>query len=93
MDVLEEVIDVAANWKQLGLKLGLGLPTLEIENNKPKEFLRNMLKEWLRQNYDEKKYGIPSWTMLCKAVGSPDGGNNKALAVKIAKKYNISEWN
>ena len=91
VDVLKEVNDVAANWKGLGLELGLRPSTLEtIGTTQPQYYLMNTLTAWLRQNDNVKKYGLPSWTTLCKAVESPVGGNNRALAVRIAKKHNIS---
>ena len=91
VDVLKEVSDVAANWKGLGLELGLRPSTLEtIGTTQPQYYLMNTLTAWLRQNDNVKKYGLPSWAMLCKAVESPVGGNNRALSVRIAKKHNIS---
>eukprot|EP00731_Ephydatia_muelleri_P004320 Em0002g496a len=92
VDVLKEVNDVAAHWKGLGLELGLRPSTLEtIGTTQPQYYLMNTLTAWLRQNDNVKKYGLPSWTTLCKAVESPVGGNNRALAVRIAKKHNIKD--
>eukprot|EP00731_Ephydatia_muelleri_P004241 Em0002g417a len=93
VDVLEEVSDVATDWNGLGLKLGLRPSTLEeieeIGSTQPQHLLKKTLTAWLRQNYNVKRYGLPSWATLCKAVKSRVGGNNRALACKIAKKHNI----
>ena len=42
---------------------------------------------WLRQSYNIEKYGPPTWRKLVEAVGSPTGGNNRALAKGIASRH------
>lgn len=42
---------------------------------------------WLKLNYDYKRYGKPTWKHVVEAVASPNGGNNNALAMKIAKSH------
>ena len=42
---------------------------------------------WLRGNYDTEMFGPPTWKMLVEAVRAPTGGNNTALAKKIAKAH------
>ena len=46
-----------------------------------------MLTEWLKKNYNVKKFGEPTWQMLVKTVGSRAGGGNNALAEKIATSH------
>ena len=46
-----------------------------------------MLTEWLKKNYNVKKFGEPTWQMLVKAVGNRAGGGNNALAEKIATSH------
>ena len=88
MDVMEEVMDVASSWRSLGLALRLKateLDTISIKNHTdPTECLRDMLLAWLQQRYDVKRFGPPSWRMLCQAISKRVGGNNPALARKIA---------
>ena len=36
------------------------------------------------------KYGPPTWHMLVKAVDSPAGGNNRALALTISHNHAVS---
>ena len=91
VDVAEEVMDLASRWHSLGLALRLKsaeLDTISTKNHtNPTECLRDMLLAWLQQRYDFKKFGLPSWRMLCQAISNPVGGNNPALARKIAEHH------
>ena len=51
------------------------------------EAMNRIITNWLQQNYDTKKYGLPTWKMLADAVSAPTGGNNAKLADKIAELY------
>ena len=46
--------------------------------------LEDVLLLWLKQKYDEKKHGPPTWRMLVEAVNSKSGGDNQELAKQIA---------
>ena len=46
-----------------------------------------MVTEWLKRNYNVKKFGEPTWQWLVEAVGDPAGGANTALAREIATKH------
>ena len=78
-------MDVAARWKALGTALGLkasDLDTIQARHQgDPTDCLRDMLVAWLQQRYDTKKFGQPSWRLLCQAVCKPVEGNNPVLAV------------
>ena len=91
VDVIEEVTDVTAKWISLGSTLRLKPAELTIISSKnhtdPTECLRDMLLTWLQQCYDINKFGPPSWRMLCQAIFKPVGGNNPALARKIAERH------
>ena len=88
MDVLEEVIDIAAKWKALGLALRLRAAQLDTISSKnhtdPTESLRDMLLAWLQQHYDTTRFGQPSWRLMCQVIHKRAGGNNPGLARKIA---------
>ena len=92
-DVMEAVLELAAEWESLGTALRITpteLGTLSSKNlPDPKKCLRGVLLAWLQQRYDTKKFGQPSWRMLCKAVHKPVGGNNPALARKIAEEHSV----
>jgi len=46
-----------------------------------------VVREWLKRNYNVGKFGEPTWRKLVEVVGSPVGGNNLKLAMKIAKEH------
>ena len=87
-DVLCELDEVAHRWRQLGLALRLKPHTLSrIEKerqNDVRTFLLEVVTEWLNQSYNTERFGLPTWKMLVQAVAHPNGGNNHALAQKIA---------
>eukprot|EP00731_Ephydatia_muelleri_P005819 Em0003g67a len=89
VDVVEEVMDVASKWRSLGLALRLKAAELDTISSKnhtdPTECLRDMLLAWLQQRYDSKRFGPPSWRILCQAISKQAGGNNPALAREIAE--------
>ena len=89
-DVATELDDVANKWKEIGLALRLrdsALTVIEEEGKSVHGCLKEMLKLWLKQSYDVKKYGKPSWKMLAEAVRIGSGGNNPAIADQIEQKY------
>ena len=49
-----------------------------------------VLKVFLNHRYNVEKYGPPTWRKLVEAVDSPAGGNNHALAKKIAKDHPVN---
>ena len=91
LDIVEEVNDLAPRWKSLGLALRLKpakLGTISFKNHTdPTECLNDMLLAWLQQRYDFKRFGPPSWRMLCQAISNAAGGNNPALARSIAEHH------
>ena len=82
---------MVGNWHKLatGLKIPLRLVELIASNhsNDCEQCLLVLLKEWLKQSYDVKRYGHPSWRALVRAVASSPGGGNPALAQTIAEKH------
>ena len=46
-----------------------------------------MATEWLKRNYKVEKFGEPTWQRLVEAVGNPAGGEDMALARKIAGRH------
>ena len=90
-DVLDAVLDMAAEWKSLGAALRIRHGELEAffkkNHTDPNGCLIDVLLAWLKLNYDTKKFGQPSWRVLCQAIQKPAGGNNPALARKIAEKH------
>ncbi|CAI8040242.1 hypothetical protein GBAR_LOCUS22432 [Geodia barretti] len=90
--VCSELVGVAHKWKKVGLALRLDpdlLDRIEAEKNDIKNNLLETLKEWLKKSYDTESFGDPSWKLLVDAVAHPFGGEDRALAMEIAAKYNV----
>ena len=87
----DEVISLVGKWRKLatGLRIPLTLVALIFSNpsNDSEQCLLELLGEWLKQSYDVKRYGHPSWRALVRAVASSPGGGNPALAGSIADKH------
>ena len=85
-DVNDEVASLAAEWRGICTALGL-LSEGEIAQAchfAPKECLKEVLRRWLKKEYDTDRHGLPTWRKLVEAVAKPAGGSNPAKAGKIA---------
>ena len=63
------------------------MESIQTKNSSDPGCLTSVVKEWLKRNYNEKKFGPPTWQRLVKALSDITGGANMALASDIAKKY------
>ena len=88
-EVRKELIPVASKWMSIGDALRLKPDDLETINNKgdTSTCLYLMVSEWLKKNYNVKKFGEPTWQRLVQAVGDPAGGANMGVAKKIAVRH------
>ena len=88
--VSSELLPVAHKWKRIGLALRLDPDLLERIRQKNytdvQDYLSDVLTEWLKKAYNTVRFGDPSWKLLVEAVAHPAGGNDCALAEKIARK-------
>ena len=85
VDVKRELDDFA-QWRDLGLNLGLSSSFLEvIEEDYPRanERLEAVLRRWLKKNYNLQQHGSPSWSRLVRAVEPI----NRALAITIKERH------
>ena len=86
-----ELTPVSANWKDIGIALRLGPDTLDRiqagSSGDPIACLTSVVTEWLKRNYNVKRFGEPTWQRLVEVVGHPAGGANKALARDISKRH------
>ena len=82
---------MAPEWRGFGEALRLRTESLNsirsMHQLDPKACLRSVLEEYLKQNYDTKVHGLPSWRKIVEAVSHRVGGNDNALAQKIAVKH------
>ena len=93
-DVYTELLNVAHNWRGVGIALRLHpdlLNRIEADHSNVKTRLEKVLTEWLQKAYDTTRFGQPSWQLLVTAVAHPAGGNNHALAEQIAGRHN-GKW-
>ena len=82
--VLEGVLDTAAQWYNLGLKLKVRtgrLNSIRTEFNTPEVQLREMLNAWLTTGDN------PSWKTLTDALRSPLVGASQLAAVLETKYF------
>ena len=85
---------MASKWKNIGLALRLtpdSLNTIGAKENVT-DCLLEVLIQWLKKTYNVKLFGEPSWKLLVKAVSDPAGGNDCALAEKIAQRHQGITW-
>lgn len=92
-----EVVNIQSRYYLFGIELGLPLREMEVIKKElqldiPQAFTA-VLTRWLRQSYDVKKYGPPIWRRLVEAVDIPAGGNDHALAKRIADHHPVKEVN
>ena len=90
-DVQNELNPISANWRSIGMALRLKPDTLDgidkLSGKGPNNCMIMMVTEWLKKNYNVKRFGEPTWQWLVKAVGDPTGGANVAQAGVIARKH------
>ena len=94
-EVYREVISIQSNYYQFGIDLGLPLREMNavqkaFRQDIPRAFIE-VLQIFLRHRYNVENYGPPTWRKLVEAVDSPAGGNNHALAKKIAKNHPVNK--
>ena len=86
-----EVLDLAPNWMNVGLMLGIrnadlkGIRITYREN--PQDCLKETLEQWLKQAHDIEKNGLPTWKKIVEVTAHPVAGNNAALAKTIAQNH------
>ena len=91
LSVYREVLDLAINWMDVGLVLGLRhtdlkeISTTYREN--PKKCLKEALAQWLKQKYDVDRNGLPTWKKMVEVVEDPIAGENPALATILARNH------
>ena len=94
-DIIDLLKDQGSNWYGVGLCLKLKPAALDRIENATQDTDRRLTKvidNWLKLNYNQEKFGLPTLKKLVDAVRSPSGGNNAALADKIAEfQFSVGE--
>ena len=81
---------ISSRYYELGMALRLTsavLNTVKTDESNSTRALSGVLEEWLKQNYNTKMHGEPTWRKLVEAVDSSAGGNDHALAKAIAAEH------
>ena len=84
------VCSLNSRWYNIGISFGIPTNKLEEFRSKyrdPDRCLTCMLAEWVRNC--NQKHAPPTWRKLVIAVASRIGGDNPALARKIAMKQGM----
>ena len=64
-----------SRWRDIGRKLGIRPSTIDsisADHSQCGPCLSEVIKHWLKLNYDTNKFGQPSWRKLAKAVSGLD---------------------
>ena len=78
-----ETKSLAAEWEEISICLGLSFDLIKgIKSDAVDCYKRwsNALNQWIKQNYNTKKFGDPSWRTLLKAIAGVDKRKFKKLA-------------
>ena len=91
-----EVISIQSSYYKFGIELGLPLREMDAVQKAfwqdiPQAFTE-VLRIFLSHRYNIDKYGPPTWRRLVEAVDNPAGGNNHALAKKIAEHHSVMQF-
>ena len=87
-NVLRALTNIQYKWEFLAIQFGLPRRIIETaRNNYPRDpngCLMYVLEQWLKGNYDTEQFSHPSWRRVYEVTAEPAGGDNRALALKIA---------
>ena len=91
-EVCRSVDGVSARWETLAKNLGLDANCIGViarDKHSVNECLSEALNYWLQCNYNERKYGYPSWRTLAKAVKPLDGSLFNDIKIAHPSKLDI----
>ncbi len=84
--IVDALTDVKYRYNEIGTQLHLR-NLKEIPTTSNAIAMGGVIEEWLNKNYNTTRFGPPTWRMLVEVVANPNGGNNNALADKIAEEH------
>ena len=88
-DVIVACSSLAAKWQQLSGFLGLSIKKIRaIRETYPSDndgSLNEALMQWILQEYNTEKFGLPTWKSLLKTVSRVD----QPLFEKLAKEHQV----
>ena len=81
-----ECKSLSGSWEKVSAYLGLSFELIEtIKRDNPRDSAgcwNEALKEWIKQNYNTKLFGRPSWRSLLRAVAEVDKRQFQKLAAE-----------
>lgn len=83
---------VQTRWHSIGLELDIHpdyLEKIEYEKKDCEAQLRKVYEQWLKGNVINDT--VPTMNILVQVIGATEGGNNRALANEIKKKFEVTE--
>ena len=81
--VVMETASLSFNWEKLVVYLGLSFDLVDNTIRRASDSWSEALKQWIKQNYNTGKFGLPSWRTLLESVTRVD----KLLFKKLAAKH------
>ena len=91
---MDELKNVLSCYHGIGGRLHLPNDKLEEicgQKLNAADAMHKIITEWLKQNYSESRFELPTWKALADAVEHHAGGDNRAEAEKIAHRHKKSE--
>ena len=73
--ITDDVSTCTAKWKTISIRLGLPMDkinAIERDGHSAEDCWEEALILWLGQNYNTKKYPLPSWRSLLKVIAKVD---------------------
>ena len=84
--MVSECSSLAAKWELLSAYLGIRVSTIAvIKQNHPGDTSAcwsEALQQWISQNYNTGRFGVPSWRNILKAISKVDKLLFKRMAVQ-----------
>ena len=92
---VKKFVKSVVDWQSLGLELGLLYPTLKRikkeQHGDINDCIMEMLVAWLQQQDNVREKGVPSWSVLRKAL-EKIGGSESIIIVIYVSVYLHSSW-
>ena len=78
---MDEVGDLAGEWEEFAQKLGIKPGNIKANRmGNVKMALNDTVADWLKKNYNMRKFGRPNWRTLANAVQPIDDDLARTIA-------------
>ena len=86
---MNELSTVSAKWEKLGEQLGVPhyhLAAIRTQYSEPADGMRELIKQWLKQDYNIVRKSLFTWNHIVHALKSPNVGESQ-LGDHLKQKY------